>query len=102
MDITNTHLEAAIIDQTAAGAFSGKLYCFVPVYQDGSWQLGVAIANERGYHPIAGKTFDKEDEVATWAASLNEHIGLSSERVCSIICSTMGGRSIYISSEYRA
>lgn len=93
-DITSTHLEAAIIDQTVAGSFGDKPYAYTAVLFDGGWQLGIAVANEQGYNPVGGKTFDTQSEADKWAKGLNEHIGLSAERVASIIISTMGGRPV--------
>jgi hypothetical protein len=93
-DITNTNLEAAIIDQTVAGAFPDTTYAFVAVYEDAAWRLGVAIANERGYNPVGGKTFEREAEAREWADGLNEHIGLSADRAALIVISTMGGRQL--------
>lgn len=95
-DITTTHLEAAIIDQKAAGAFAGKRYAFCSVVGEDGWQLGIAVANEDGYTPVLGKTFpwDQEDECRRWALSLNRHIGLSLSAEAAIIASTMGGRRV--------
>lgn len=93
-DITNRILEAALLDQKIAGAFHGKRYAHVAVACDGGWQLGVAVANEAGYHPIEGKTFDQQFQATAWADGLNEHIGLSKEEAARIIVSTMGGRPI--------
>lgn len=97
MDITNTNLEAAIIDQKVAGAFPGKTYAYTAVIDSKGWALGVAVANEQGYTPVIGKTFDKEREAREWADSLNEHIGLSRFRVMDIVVSTMGGRPAVVS-----
>jgi hypothetical protein len=90
-DITNTHLEAALIDQNVAGAFADKAYAFVAVVERKGWQLGVAVANERGYHPIAGKTFSDQADAKEWADGLNRHIGRTDDDVASIVISTMGG-----------
>lgn len=90
-DITTTHLEAALIDQSAAGAFQGKAYAFFPVMGDNGWQLGVAVANEQGYNPIHGKTFKERGEAKQWADGLNKHIGLTNDVALAIITSTMGG-----------
>lgn len=92
-DITHTHLEAALIDQNAAGQFAGKAYAFVAVLSDvNEWQLGVAVANERGYNPIPGKTFTKRVDADQWADGLNEHIGRDTDEAMRIVISTMGGR----------
>lgn len=90
-DITNTHLEAAIIDQKVAGEFEGKQYAFVTAIAHGGWQLGVAVANEPGYNPINGKVFKTQAEAKEWAARLNAHIGRSEDSALAIITSTMGG-----------
>lgn len=95
-DITNTHLEAAIIDQNVAGAFSGKTYAFLAVIANGGWRLGVAVANERGYNPISGKTFTDQGEAHRWAHGLNEHIGVDVDTALNIIVSTMGGRRVKV------
>ena len=93
-NITQTHLEAAIIDQSVAGQLHDKLYAFVAVYASGTeWQLGVAVANESGYNPI-DKLFKDQAEAKQWAAGLNAHIGRSDIEVCEIISSTMGGRRV--------
>ena len=91
-DITSTHLEAAIIDQSAAGLFSDRAYAFIAVIGNDGWQLGVAVANERGYNPIPGKTFTTQAEAKEWADGLNKHIGRDANSVMAIIISTMGGR----------
>jgi hypothetical protein len=90
-DITNSHLEAAIIDQKVAGAFAGKRYAFAAVIQKDGWQLGVAVENEPGYSPVDGKTFTLQAEAKQWAEGLNKHIGLSDEDALSIIITTMRG-----------
>jgi hypothetical protein len=90
-DITNTHLEAAILDQKVAGVFPRQRYAFVAVTADDGYRLGVAVANENGYSPIDGKRFDNWDDAKRWAISLNEHIGLSRDEAASIIISTMRG-----------
>ena len=89
-DIT-TNLEAALIDQRVAGTFRDKAYAFVAVNGDSGWQLGVAVANERGYNPVTGKTFVGHDEAQEWADSLNRHLGRDEKLVHAIIGSTMGG-----------
>jgi hypothetical protein len=91
-DITSKSLEAALLDQSVAGAFFDKTYAYNAVYNNG-WQLGVAVANERGYHPIAGKTFEDQAEAKEWADGLNAHIGLTKDAIARIIISTMGGRA---------
>jgi len=90
-DITNMSLEAAIIDQKAAGEFSGKQYAFLAVIDQKLevWKLGVAVLDEPGYSPIDGKVFSGHVEADRWANSLNEHIGLSRDAALKIICSSM-------------
>lgn len=95
-DITQTNLEAAIIDQVVAGQFTGLTYAYIPVVvigDGGGWQLGVAVANERGYSPVIGKTFDTQLEAKEWADGLNEHVGIDRNTAAFIIISTMGGKS---------
>jgi hypothetical protein len=96
-DITNTNLEAAILDQKVAGAMHGKSYAFVAIVNNG-YKLGVAVANEPGYNPIEGKTFDSYGDAKYWANSLNEHIGLSTDEALDIIGSTMGGSRVVVAS----
>jgi hypothetical protein len=91
--ITTRYLDAAIIDQKVAGEFHGKVYAFAPVIENG-YRLGVAVANESGYSPIAGKTFERYDEACQWANELNEHIGLSKDEALDIVGSTMGGSRV--------
>lgn len=95
MDITNQYLEAAVMDQVVAGLFNDRLYCFVAVLDQSGWALGVAVANERGYHPVAGKTFgDDKANADRWAKGLNQHIGHTDEEAARIVISTMGGRPV--------
>jgi hypothetical protein len=94
-DITNTYLEAAILDQKVAGAFYNKVYAFITVAAKGGWQLGVACANEQGYNPI-NKFFTTETEAKQWADGLNQHIALSKDEALEIVCSTMGGRRVVV------
>ena len=92
-DLTNTNLEAAIIDQKVAGAFHDKRYAFTAVTCSEGFQLGVAIENEQGYHALAGKYFDSYNAATEWADSLNRHIGLSEVEAIHIVCSTMRGKT---------
>jgi hypothetical protein len=94
-DITTRYLEAAILDQKVAGAFAGKSYAFVAVINEG-YRLGVAVANEPGYSPISGKTFDSYDEAKQWANELNDHIGLSRDAALDIVGSTMFGPKVAV------
>jgi hypothetical protein len=93
-DFTSMYLEAAILDQVVAGEFVGKDYAFVAVYSDGIPALGIAVANEPGYHPTT-KKLHSYDEANKWADELNAHIGLSKDRASELIISTMGGRAYY-------
>lgn len=91
-NITQTHLEAAIIDQEVAGIFGriSKRWCYVAVMRgDGEWGLGVAVEDEQGYHPIDGKTFPTRAEASEWANGLNDHVGLSETESTAIIVSSM-------------
>ena len=65
---------------------------FVPV-TEGSF-LGVAVANERGYHPVpeGWACYANMDAAQQHANHLNtEVLGLTGEQVAMIIISTMGG-----------
>lgn len=89
-DFTNTNLEAALIDQNAAGAFHGLAYAFVAVLHEREWRLGVAVANERGWLPVGKKSFGGDmQEAKRWAHGLNEHIGMRGEQLHSLVGSTM-------------
>jgi hypothetical protein len=90
-NITQTHLEAALLDQKIAGQMAGKTYAFVTVAADDAWGLGVAVLNERGYNPIDGKTFTTQAEANAWADGLNAHMRLTQEQVSAIVISTMRG-----------
>lgn len=94
-DITTENLEAAILDQQAAGMFHDKVYCFTRVYHEGAWRIGVAVANEDGYHPVP-KKFTTEAEARDWAERLNKHIGVEDDHAVDIIASTMGGRRVAV------
>jgi hypothetical protein len=90
-DITNTHLEAAILDQKVAGEFHGKVYAFVATVSKAGYCLGVAVKDEQGYNPIEGKVFTTYGEAHRWAYELNGHIGLSPREALDIIITTMRG-----------
>jgi hypothetical protein len=95
-DITSRNLEAALINQKAAGFFRGKAYVFVATFHEGECILGVAVANEQGFHPIVGKVFESYDTAKQWAHELNEHIGRSNDEVLDIVTSTMGGARVVL------
>ena len=77
-DITSKYLEAALLDQSIAGAFQGKPYAHIAVCTNRGWVLGVAVANERGYNST-NKKFETEKDAKEWADGLNEHIGLTKD-----------------------
>ena len=56
--------------------------------------LGVAIANERGYHPVplGWARYATMDAAEFHAECLNIHLGVTGERAFQIIASTMGGK----------
>ena len=93
-DITHGNLQAALLDQKIAGLFQGKTYAYTAVVAAGGWQLGIAVANEKGYHSIS-KTFTEEKEAREWADGLNEHIGLDRDTAIRIVISTMGGQRFF-------
>lgn len=89
IDITQTDLVAAIIDQMVAGLLPDRRYAFVVVPSADQFVLGVAVENENGYSPLNGKTFASYADAREWAESLNRHIGLTDVEATRIICSTM-------------
>lgn len=93
-DITNHDLGLAILDQNVAGMFGKKPYAYVAVCVDDGWQLGVAVANERGYHPVP-LTYATQEEAHKIADGMNRHIGVSDCDATAIQISTMGGRPYY-------
>lgn len=56
--------------------------------------LGIAVANERGYHPVplGWARFTTMDAAQANADELNRHIGLSDMTAVLIVASTMGGK----------
>jgi hypothetical protein len=89
-NLTSTNLDAAFIDQMVAGAFHGLRYAYAVVTtDDGGFALGVAVKDEAGYTPVAGKAFDTEADARHWADSLNEHIGLLPIDAIEIVASSM-------------
>jgi hypothetical protein len=89
MSITSEHLEAAIIDQTVAGTFTGQRYAYMTVGGQNGYELAIAVANQHGYNPVSGKIFGSQGEAKIWADGLNRHIGLTDEDALNIILSTM-------------
>ena len=87
--ITSRYLEAALIDQIVAGQFANKKYAFVATVAFGHYGLGVSVANEEGFSPIAGKEFTSYDEAKQWASELNAHIGREPREAMDIIGSSM-------------
>ena len=71
-------------------AFEGKLYAFIPVIKDG-YGLGVAVANEYGYTPVAKFFYTAESmkQAQKDAMALNEAIGRSKESAFDIMFSSM-------------
>ena len=73
----------------------GKVWAFVDVMNDQDdeppYRLGVAIANEQGYHPvpIAWCHADNYDEMADHADALNVAEGLGDKQAALIVCSSM-------------
>jgi hypothetical protein len=92
-DPTHNWLEAAILDQAIAGLFGNKAYAFVAVLRSGPkpWGVGVAVVEERGYHPIDTEIFSfaKREEAEDFCDGMNRHIGLSRLGTVRIIASSM-------------
>lgn len=70
---------------------------FTPVQSndvEGHFGLGVAVANERGYHPVTGRwaIYETYDEATDDADRANKLLGLSDDEVIGITVSTMGGQ----------
>ena len=92
-DPTNNSLNAALLDQKVAGIFEGQDYAYVPVVNDNGYGIGIAVANEDGYNPVGGMSFNSYAEARLFADGMNKHIGLPMDHVTGIVCSTMGGYS---------
>jgi len=92
-DPTNRSLEAALLDQKVAGMFHGKQFAYVPIHRDEgkAWGIGIAVANERGYHAVDGGLFQYESRVEAdvFCDGMNRHIGLSQQQALMIIASSM-------------
>lgn len=88
-DPTHSNLALAFLDQQVEGVFANKPHAYVAVIADKGYGLGVAIEDERGYHPITGLDLKTHDEARTLADGMNMHIGLSKARVISIVASSM-------------
>lgn len=92
MDITQKRLDAAILDQKVAGAFTGKTYAFTPVItKDNRFGLGIAVENESGYSPVTARqfTWDERISASEFCDSMNKHIGLDALHAAQIVASTM-------------
>lgn len=77
----------------------GKVWAFVPVMgQPGgpAAALGVAVANEAGYMPIAATwcNADTYDEMADYADELNRAEGLDDEVAMRIVASSMAAQNL--------
>lgn len=73
----------------------GKTWCFVAIADNGA-SLGIAVANEPGYHPIS-KTWCRADtyaEMDAHADKLNEEEGLDARAAFRIVTSTMAAQNI--------
>ena len=71
---------------------AGKCWAFVPVlHRHGGFGLGVAVANEPGYYPIAHFWChaDSYAEASDHAAALNAAEGLNVEVAMRVVCSSM-------------
>lgn len=59
-----------------------------------TWGIGIAVANERGYHPIpvGWAAFSSKEAADTSADTANFWLGLDDEEATRIVISTMGGQ----------
>lgn len=83
--------ELAIAELGITEMMAGKAYAYVAVMSGDTYGLGLAVANERGYHPIPlhwaqADTFNSAHDLAD---EMNEKIGLNLEAAARIVCSTM-------------
>jgi hypothetical protein len=81
--------ESGILDLCA-----GKVYAFVAVLAPGrgeTYQLGIAVANEAGYHPVPlhWAHADTMEEMQAEATRLNAEMGLDEGRAALIVASSM-------------
>jgi hypothetical protein len=70
----------------------GKVWAYLPVCGDlGGWGLGIAIANERGYHPVpwAWCHADTRDEMQEHVNALNNDLGIGPKVALDIAVSSM-------------
>lgn len=88
-DITSDNLALAFLDQKVAGQFAGKHYAYIVVPTDSQWELGIAVANERGYSPVTGSCWSKRTDAQAVADGMNAHIGLSEAESIEILASSM-------------
>jgi hypothetical protein len=80
----------------------GKVCAFVAVHdaEHGGVQLGLAVANERGYYPVPAYWVHGDDHeyaaMQEHARALNrEHFKLDDRAAALVVASTMGGPRTY-------
>ena len=79
----------------------GKLWAYVSALTEHGHGLGIAVANEPGYHPIpvfwalAEYGPDASKAMGDHADELNAERGMDHDTAFRIIASTMGGRAFY-------
>ena len=91
------------------GRFEGKLWCYAAVILhntivDDRWGLGIAVADEPGYHPISGlfaraSTFE---EMMDHADDLNLQRNITRMQGAMIIASTMHALPLPLGKRRRA
>lgn len=91
-DITSTNLDLAIMDQVHAGHYGRRPYAYTVGIHGDQYILGIAVANERGYHPVRTTGYITRKKAQAVADGMNAHLGLSNDEATAIIVSTMGGR----------
>lgn len=97
------------LEQDYEGEFEGKLWCYAAVIlhdtiEDDRWGLGIAVADEPGYHPISGlyahaPTFE---EMMDHADCLNWERNITRMQSAMVIASTMHALPLPLNDRRRA
>lgn len=76
---------------------AGKTWAYAAVPgEHNNWRLGIAIANEAGYHPVPEYWChsDSLEEMSAHADELNEELGLGGRRGAIIVASSMAAADV--------
>ncbi len=85
----------AIAELGIGEMMAGKAYAYTPVMSGNTYGLGLAVANEPGYHPIPlyWAQADSFNEAADMADELNTNVlGLNDAAATRIVCSSMAAK----------